>query len=420
MAKSGLKTVTRLRKYLNGVPTLETKANVEGDEDYIAPYLSLESCPIKAEDITTTSTTTTTTTTTTTNSQGKVPVCLAPEAAVGVDNGVLLFGKGSTTNTQYKVGMGKYKITAIPISHPIAFLNNGVSNFTYTGSYPGGTKVASDGNTYTYYWGTITITVTGSFSPIDYECYNHGYMGGQDNMTYDATCIGITTTPAPQTTLKQGSIKTWQANNYQHTSNTVDLDKNTFSYICNQPNTGYYAGNYVNAGFQGTGTHPKAGDYVMSSVNGYVGRQFTSTSSKYVFRKIHDQQKVLVIRNEDGKVIKVKNCASSALSAATQSLYLSRGVKRLQDLCGSSWLISNQTLVEPSTTTSSLSGKTVFDNSVTFDGKGLYYVPQLDSSGTFDGNSRFEWIKISSNGVIAATGSYRGCIGGGVAPENIH
>lgn len=73
MANTGIKTVLTLRKYVNGIPTNETKSNTPGDPDYIAPYEDLVDCPIGSEPTTTTSTTTTTTlaptTTTTTQSQ---------------------------------------------------------------------------------------------------------------------------------------------------------------------------------------------------------------------------------------------------------------------------------------------------------------------------------------------------------------
>lgn len=419
MAKSGLKKVTRLRKYLNGVPTLETKENIEGDPNYIAPYLSAESCPIKEEDKTTTSTTTTSTTTTTTNAQGKTPICLSPQSAASVSGGVFLFGKNSTENSQYKVGTGTYKITGIPITHPIAFLNNGVPNFSYTGIYTGGTKVASDGNTYTFYWGDITLTILGAFTDLDYECYNHGYMGGQDNIIYDGSCQPITTTSTTTTTQKEGTMKTWKKNTYFHASNTTDIDDNTFRYICNQPNTGIYLNNFTLAGFQGTGTNPQAGDYVTSSQYGYIGRAFMSSSKEYLFIKIHDEEKVLLIRNSDGRVIKVKQCSSSATSAATQSVYISRGVRRVHDFCGTEWQISNHNLVEPTSSEPLLLDKTLFKDGASIDGQSLYYLVSLNETSTFGGTSRFNWIQIGSNGVVIANGSYRGCLGAGEAPENI-
>ena len=66
MANTGTKVVLTLRKYVDGNPTGDTKPNVFGDPDYIAPYEDLVDCPTGAEPTTTTSTTTTSTTSTTT------------------------------------------------------------------------------------------------------------------------------------------------------------------------------------------------------------------------------------------------------------------------------------------------------------------------------------------------------------------
>lgn len=43
--RTGNKVVTKLRKYINGYPTNEIKDNVQGDDDYIAPYEDVTACP---------------------------------------------------------------------------------------------------------------------------------------------------------------------------------------------------------------------------------------------------------------------------------------------------------------------------------------------------------------------------------------
>lgn len=69
MANTGYKRVITLRKYVDGVATTSTKANHEGDEDYVANFYDAD-CILQGQ-TTTTSTTTTTTAfpTTTTSSQ---------------------------------------------------------------------------------------------------------------------------------------------------------------------------------------------------------------------------------------------------------------------------------------------------------------------------------------------------------------
>ena len=101
----------------------------------------------------------------------------------------------------YQVASGTYTFSDIPSSHPIAFYNNGKESLiSYTGTVNGGTKIGLDGNTYTYYSGDVTVTVNGDFGTISYECYNHGYMGGEDNLTYNSDCsVAPTPTPTPGT-----------------------------------------------------------------------------------------------------------------------------------------------------------------------------------------------------------------------------
>jgi hypothetical protein len=101
----------------------------------------------------------------------------------------------------YQVASGTYTFSDVPSSHPIAFYNNGKESLiSYTGTVNGGTKTGQDGNTYTYYSGDITVTVNGDFGTISYECYHHGYMGGENNLTYNSDCsVAPTPTPTPGT-----------------------------------------------------------------------------------------------------------------------------------------------------------------------------------------------------------------------------
>ena len=69
MANSGLKIVTKLRKYINGRPTDETRDNLSYEEGYIPNIVLNEECPVGCDSVVSGSvivkgTTTTTTTTT--------------------------------------------------------------------------------------------------------------------------------------------------------------------------------------------------------------------------------------------------------------------------------------------------------------------------------------------------------------------
>ena len=98
----------------------------------------------------------------------------------------------------YQMGEGTYTINDVPSAHPIAFHNFGKeTQMSYTGTSSGGSKAGLDGNTYTYYYGTVTVTVAGDFGTMSYECYNHGYMGGENNLIYNADCVTSETPPGP-------------------------------------------------------------------------------------------------------------------------------------------------------------------------------------------------------------------------------
>ena len=160
---------------------------------------------------TTTSAPSATTTTTTTTTAPSTPNTSVPDICLSSYNPVTFYTINgvnsyvfSGTYGSYKVTTGIYTLTGVPSTHPIAILNSGkTSAISYTGTTSGGSKTASDGQTYTYYYGDITITVNSNFGTVSYECYNHGYMGGQNNLSYDALCVQpvtTTTTSAPTTT----------------------------------------------------------------------------------------------------------------------------------------------------------------------------------------------------------------------------
>ena len=119
-----------------------------------------------------------------------------------------IFGNGNY-GSEYRVSTGTFVLMNIPFSHPIAFQNQFVEGFTYTGQYLKGTKVGLDGNVYDYYYGNVTISVTQPFFRISYECWNHGYMGGADNLGYLEDCATIvpsaSSTPQPSSSTPEPS-----------------------------------------------------------------------------------------------------------------------------------------------------------------------------------------------------------------------
>lgn len=101
MAKSGLKKVTKLRKYINSRPTDEVKDNTVGTEGYIPDVVSNEQCPVGCDAVVEGSViiqgTTTTTTTTT--------IAVTPEP--NLVRSYTLFNP-STTQTAYYSWINEY------------------------------------------------------------------------------------------------------------------------------------------------------------------------------------------------------------------------------------------------------------------------------------------------------------------------
>ena len=62
-------------------------------------------------------------------------------------------------------------------------------------------NAAIDGTNYDFYYGDITVTVTGDFGVVSVYCLYHGYMGGQDILVYGSEYEIVDTTPPVITVL---------------------------------------------------------------------------------------------------------------------------------------------------------------------------------------------------------------------------
>ena len=122
---------------------------------------------------------------TTTTTAAPVGRCLSATNAVtfaSID-GVNSYVFGGTHDS-YKANIGTYVLSSVSPYHPIAILNYGkTSAISYAGTSSAGTKLAPDDNTYEYFYGDVTITVSSDFGTVSYACYNHGYMGGENNLS---------------------------------------------------------------------------------------------------------------------------------------------------------------------------------------------------------------------------------------------
>ena len=96
---------------------------------------------------------------------------------------------GNTTyneNTRYHLyNATTYTLTNIPASHPMAIIDVGSGGITYSGDNNKKTTKNVNNTPYDFYYGDITIIVSGDFGTASLYCYYHGYMGGQNVLMYN-------------------------------------------------------------------------------------------------------------------------------------------------------------------------------------------------------------------------------------------
>ena len=132
-------------------------------------------------------------------------LCLTSVNSIQTNDGKYKFN-GSAYGP-YGVNVGTYVIENVPGAHPIAFLNNGKESLiTYSGEIANGSKDGLDGNNYTFYSGDVTVNVIGDFDTLSYECYYHGYMGGENNLVFDGTLCNPIPTATPNPTPSNNTI----------------------------------------------------------------------------------------------------------------------------------------------------------------------------------------------------------------------
>ena len=126
-------------------------------------------------------------------------VGLQQNSGVNIIGGNYVFNNGATYDSylQYGLGEGTFVLTGIPTNHPFAILNDGISTIAYTGDANTQSTDVVNGVTYDFYYGDVTITVTGDFGTVSVYCPYHGYMGGENLLVYDSQyAIQDTTPPA--------------------------------------------------------------------------------------------------------------------------------------------------------------------------------------------------------------------------------
>ena len=130
-------------------------------------------------------------------------VGLQQNSGVNIIGGNYVFNNGATYDSylQYGLGEGTFVLTGIPTNHPFAILNDGISTIAYTGDANTQSTDVVNGVTYDFYYGDVTISVTGDFGTVSVYCPYHGYMGGENLLVYDSQYAIQDTTPPTITIL---------------------------------------------------------------------------------------------------------------------------------------------------------------------------------------------------------------------------
>ena len=102
------------------------------------------------------------------------------------------FNEASDYYEYKRMGMhvGNYRLVNVPMSDPIALINEDVSNvITYSGSNSKKVQAQGpDGNTYDFYFGDVDIEVIGDFGTISAYSANGNYAGAEDVFVFDDLC----------------------------------------------------------------------------------------------------------------------------------------------------------------------------------------------------------------------------------------
>jgi hypothetical protein len=107
---------------------------------------------------------------------------------VSMENPYLFNSVTYDSNVPIGMNVGTYTLEGITDAHPLGFVIADTNLFEVTSGTPYLTPITVDGVSVQHYTGTIVVEVRGDFGTISYNCYNHGYMGGQNHLAFSSTC----------------------------------------------------------------------------------------------------------------------------------------------------------------------------------------------------------------------------------------
>ncbi|NDD83589.1 hypothetical protein EBZ38_04805 [bacterium] len=118
---------------------------------------------------------------------------LSASGSVGFDDEKFVFNyfdnKQYNYQDRYLLSNGRYVISGVPSGYALAILNDGKQeNISYSGTNYYGSKTitgTTNDGTYNFYYGTLTLSVSGDFEKVSTYTYNSGYMGGENIFYYN-------------------------------------------------------------------------------------------------------------------------------------------------------------------------------------------------------------------------------------------
>jgi len=149
------------------------------------------------------------------------------------------------SNKVFGLAIGNYVFQDISFNHPMALLNNDVSNLiSYSGDSSKKLEKRVGDISYDFYYGDINVSVNGDFSGLSVYCKNDVYMGGENLLKYSEICHKTSTTIQPSNALKCLS--------YASRVNIISFNENLNKYVFNNDlaydptlRYGLYDGTYV-------------------------------------------------------------------------------------------------------------------------------------------------------------------------------
>jgi len=125
------------------------------------------------------------------------------------------------SNNKIGLNIGTYKFT-IPSDHPIGFdiCMNGTIDISGSVSHLTPLSKPYLKNNVQHYTGEVTMKINNSFEDFSYHCYNHGYMGGENRITFSSLCPELGGVSISR-------IITADSNNTSSTSTTISYSESS-------------------------------------------------------------------------------------------------------------------------------------------------------------------------------------------------